>query len=154
METGKSWFHEIFTVFNFVDGCVGLVPRCTESNFRGYLISQMGVNLVNGHRLAKYAKLNPLRNIRRIRYGTTLIHTSFPAQLIHAQTKIPQLCVSSFSYSYYHYMYGRAMRSAPPPQKKKRKRKEQNKIKKPTMYGRAMRSAPPPPPPPPKKKKR
>ena len=24
-----------FAVFNFADGCVGLVPRRTESNFRG-----------------------------------------------------------------------------------------------------------------------
>ena len=44
-ETGKTWFHEISAVFNFAGGCVGLVPRRTESNF--------------GYRLAKYAELNP-----------------------------------------------------------------------------------------------
>ena len=41
-ETGKSWFGEIF-----VDGCVGLVPRRTESNFRGYLISRMAIDSRN-----------------------------------------------------------------------------------------------------------
>ena len=48
-ETSKSWFSEIFVAFIFVDGYVDFVPRCAESNF----------NFVNGHRLTKYAKLNP-----------------------------------------------------------------------------------------------
>ena len=46
-ETGKSWFYEIFVVFNFADGYVGLVPRRTESNFRGYLISRMAIDSRN-----------------------------------------------------------------------------------------------------------
>ena len=47
-ETGKSWFYEIFlVVFNFSDGCVGLVLRCTESNFHGYLISRMAIDSRN-----------------------------------------------------------------------------------------------------------
>ena len=58
-EMGKSLFYKIC---NFTDGCVGLVPRHTESNFRGYLFSRMAIDS------QKYSKLNPPRNIRRIRY--------------------------------------------------------------------------------------
>ena len=61
VETGKSCFYEIFVAFILVDGYVELVPRRAESNIRGF-------NFATGHRLAKYAKLNPPQNIRRIRY--------------------------------------------------------------------------------------
>ena len=35
-ETGKSWFYEVFAVFNFADRYVCLVPRLAKSNFRGF----------------------------------------------------------------------------------------------------------------------
>ena len=57
-ETGKRWFYGIFTVFIF-----------TVFNFPDVLNLIFAVfNFVNGHHLAKYAKLNPPRNIRHIWY--------------------------------------------------------------------------------------
>ena len=63
---------------------MGLIPRLAESVF----------NFTNGHRLVKYAKLNPPQNIRRIRYSHSLVdsvhcaHTKSLVDSVHcAHTK-------------------------------------------------------------------
>ena len=59
-ETGKSWFYEFSRFFLILrTGVWALFPDVLN-------LIIVVFNLANGHRLPKYAKLNPLWNIRRI----------------------------------------------------------------------------------------